>query len=343
MGSSIADYGLGAISICNPDSTIQSKIFMPLTLALIPDAIQRNFGLILFVLIVLAGIAVGVTDMLRFSWKRVWAIGSVCWTEAWRRRIWLIPPLAFLGVVIISQFQRPLDEQDAIRQSTKFCIFATGMVVAVTTIILACTNLPREIENRVIYSLVTKPTTRLEVVLGKVVGFASVSLTTLLIMGLLSYAYLEVRARAMQRHIAQRLETPGAVSAGSLQTLTYYREAGLLGAKKLEVADAVDVYSRVPEHADERRYFFGNGDGSGWVAFEPGASQLIPPGGSTVGENGLVVRAMIGYVRKGKAATTSPADAAPAASAPATTAPTTSLATGPTSKPYYGPFIMSPE
>jgi ABC-type transport system involved in multi-copper enzyme maturation permease subunit len=205
--------------------------------------------------------------------------------------------------------------------------------VAVTTIILACTNLPREIESRVIYSLVTKPTTRLEVVLGKVVGFASVSFTILLIMGVLSYAYLELRSRAMQRHIAQRLETPGAVSAGSVQTLTYYRDAGLLGAKKLEVADAVDVYSRVPEQSDDRRYFYGNGDGSVWVAFEPRKEQLIPPGGSTVGENGLVVRAMIGYVRKGKTPATSPVDAPP----------TTAATTGPTSKPYYGPFIMSPE
>ena len=54
-----------------------------------------------------------------------------------------ITPLAILGVIVVSQLQRPLDEQDAIRQTTKFCLFATGLLVTVATIILACTNLPR--------------------------------------------------------------------------------------------------------------------------------------------------------------------------------------------------------
>src|SRR5206468_6784643 len=130
----------------------------------------------------------------------------VVWLEAWRRRVFLITPLAIVGVIIISQLQRPLDEQDAIRQTTKFCVFATGLLVALSTIILACTNLPREIENRVIYSVVTKPTTRLEIVLGKVVGFARVSLAILLIMGIFSYGYLAVRAWNMQRYIGERLE-----------------------------------------------------------------------------------------------------------------------------------------
>ena len=69
-----------------------------------------------------------------------------------------------------------------------------------------------------------------------------------------------------------------------------------------------EVYSRVPEQTDQRRYFYGGGDGSIMVAFEPETAQLIPPGGSTVGETGLVVRAMIGYVRKGKPPSTSPSD-----------------------------------
>jgi ABC-type transport system involved in multi-copper enzyme maturation permease subunit len=109
-------------------------------------------------------------DFLRFSLKRAWAISGVCFAESIRRRVLLITPLAILGIIIISQLQRPLDEQDAIRTTIKFCIFATALVVTITTVILACTNLPREIENRVIFTVVTKPTTRLEIVVGKVIG-----------------------------------------------------------------------------------------------------------------------------------------------------------------------------
>src|SRR5207237_3798678 len=133
----------------------------------------------LFVLAVAAGVLVGHADLARVSMTRIWAIGGVCFDESVRRRVLWITPLAILGVIVVSQLQRPFDEQDAIRQTTKFCILATGLLVALSTIILACTNLPREIDNRVIYSVVTKPTTRLEIVLGKLWGFAKVSMTTL--------------------------------------------------------------------------------------------------------------------------------------------------------------------
>ena len=301
-------------------------------LALIPYFIQRNLGWWLFGIILVAGIVLGVQDLLRLSGKRIWAIASVCMIEARRRRVFWIVPLAFAGVVIVSQFQRPLDEQDAIRQTTKFCIFATGLVVAVTTIILACTNLPREIENRVIYSVVTKPTTRLEVVLGKVIGFARVSFWILLIMGALSWGYLSLRAWNMQRFIAQRLES-GSVSPTNVATLTYYRDAGLLGAKKLQEPAAIDVYSRVPGEKELRRYFWGSGDGSLGVAYDIDPAQIAGETGEP-GEHGLLVRVALGYEKRAKKEAAKPAQA---------TAPATAPSTGPTSKPYYGPFVMSPE
>src|SRR5688500_13969863 len=209
---------------------------------ILPEFIERNLGWIAFAVIVVVGLVVwGLKDLARFSWKRVWAISGVCFSESVRRRVLWIAPLAILGVIIVSQLQRPFDEQDAIRQTTKICLFATALVVAMTTIILACTNLPREIESRVIYTVVTKPTTRLEIVLGKVVGFARVSLAILLIMGLFSFGYLWLRAWNMQRDIAARLEA-GAVTDAMRPTLVHYRDKGLLTAKTLAPSGEMQVY-----------------------------------------------------------------------------------------------------
>ena len=61
--------------------------------------------------------------------RRVWAISSVCFAESIRRRVLWITPLAIIGVVIVAQLQRPIDEQDAIRQTMKFCLFTTGLLV----------------------------------------------------------------------------------------------------------------------------------------------------------------------------------------------------------------------
>jgi ABC-type transport system involved in multi-copper enzyme maturation permease subunit len=229
-----------------------------LQLAAISDYVPTQ-ALIAGIIIVVGTLVYGLADVLRFSWKRVWAIGSVCFDESIRRRVLWIIPIAIFGVIVVSQLQKPLDEQDAIRQTTKFCLFATGMLVVMSVMILACTNLPREIENRVIYTIVTKPTTRLEIVLGKIVGFARVSGAILLIMGLFSYGYLSLRAWSLRRDISERLEI-GRVDPLSRPALEHYREFGLLTSKRMEMPAMYQIYSRVPVETDTKRYIFGGSD-----------------------------------------------------------------------------------
>ena len=197
------------------------------------------------VLIVVAGLAVGWRDVARLSGRRIWAISSVSFAESVRRKVLWIAPLAILGIIAITQLQHPVDERDAIRQTIKVCLFATGLVVVISAIILASTNLPKDIDSRVIYTIVTKPTTRLEVVLGKVVGFARVSALILLIMGLFTYGYLRVRAWNLRAEVRERLETTpeGAPNRASLE---YYARAGLLETKAVERPDDLQIYGRPP-------------------------------------------------------------------------------------------------
>src|SRR5207249_1362485 len=145
-------------------------------------------------------------------------------------------------------------------------------------------------------TVVTKPTTRLEIVLGKVAGFARVSFLILLIMGVFTWGYLSVRGWRMRRDIAARLEA-GAVTSSSADTLRHYRDAGLLSAKTLEVPDALEVFAREPAGSGSRRYMFG-GEGSFIVPFDITPEMITPPGGEP-GEGGLAVIARVGYVRKG--------------------------------------------
>src|SRR5207302_1970479 len=155
---------------------------------------------------------------------------SVNFAESIRRRVLLITPLAIVGMIAVAQLQRPVDEADAVRQTIKFCLFATGLVVSIVTIILASTNLPREIENRVIYTVVTKPTTRLEIILGKIVGFARVSAAILLIMGLFTWGYAHLRASQLLGHARARLEVISAADPAR-PALEHYVQAGLLESK----------------------------------------------------------------------------------------------------------------
>ncbi|CAN5538826.1 hypothetical protein BH09PLA1_BH09PLA1_20190 [soil metagenome] len=239
--------------------------------------------------IVVVGLFIyGIKDVARFSLKRVWAISSVNFAESIRRRMLWITPLAILGVIIVSQLQHPVDEQDAIRQTTKFCLFASGLLVTVTAIILACTNLPREIESRVIYTVVTKPTTRLEIVVGKIVGFARVSATILIIMGVFTFGYLKIREHYLRSYINQRLET-NAFDQLSRPTLEHYKEAGLLTARIYESPDDLQVYSRPPDPSDDRRFMFGAAEGQFVVPF------FVPEAWRTEDPPALALEIAIGH------------------------------------------------
>lgn len=229
-------------------------------------AFADYLGWILLAAAVLAGLVVGHADVIRFRLRRVWAISSVCFTEAMRRRVWLVTPLAIAGVLVVSQLQQAADDQDAIRQTIRFCLFTSGLVVCVIALILASTNLPREIESRVIYTIVTKPTTRLEIVLGKIVGFARVSALVLLIMGVFTYGYLELRNHRRVQNVMAALALEPADSVVR-PTLAHYAASGFLETKSLEFPVDLHVYSRPPSNGvrwmrgGEPHYFI--------VPFEP--------------------------------------------------------------------------
>jgi hypothetical protein len=248
-------------------------------------------------LVVFLGLVVyGFRDLLRFSIKRAWAISSVCFDESIRRRVLWITPLAILGVILVSQFQRPTDEQDVIRQTIKFSLFAAGLLVTITGVILACTNLPKEIETRVIYTIVTKPITRLEIVAGKVIGFAKVSLAILLIMGIFTLGYLHLRAWRLTREISQRLDA-GAIDPISRPTYEYWAQQGLLSTRTFGESGDFQIFAREPSANDTKRWFFGSGENDFVVPFYVTPEDLIPAGisGAKPGDAGLLIRVQLGY------------------------------------------------
>jgi ABC-type transport system involved in multi-copper enzyme maturation permease subunit len=200
--------------------------------------------------IITVGIFVyGWNDVVRTHWQRVWAISGVCVTESLRRKVLWLTPLAMIGIVVVCQFQVAASPQDVIQQTTKFCLFASAMLVTVTAIILACTNLPREIETRIIFTIVTKPTTRLEIVLGKVLGYARVSALIIIIMGVFTLAYLQIRARPMIADLKSQMQTLPANSPIRASD-EYYVNSGLLGTRSLVWGSDVEVYA-APPNGDE--------------------------------------------------------------------------------------------
>jgi ABC-type transport system involved in multi-copper enzyme maturation permease subunit len=276
---------------CIPHFSFRIRLIMLSELQL-PAFLGNHLVWLVALAVVAVGlIGIGRGDVARLSWRRIWAISSVCFAESIRRRVLWITPLTIVGVVIAVQLLQPFDEQDAVRQTVKYSLFATGTLVVMVTIILACTSLPKEIDNRVIYTVVTKPTTRLEIVLGKIVGFARVSATILLIMGVFTLIYAQVRAGSLRANAASRLEslTPGDPARPSLE---HYVQYGLLQSKTYARPDEFGTFGRPPRPDDTIRWAMGNDDQSAIVGFDL-PPEMFPPGGTEEENGGLVVLARI--------------------------------------------------
>jgi hypothetical protein len=209
------------------------------------DYFIHNAGYVFAAAIVIAGLVYGLKDIARLSPTRIGAISGVSFNESIRRRVLWVTPVAIIGILAVAQFLDPTDPQDALRQTTKVCLFATGLVVVVTAIILACTNLPKEIESRVIYTIVTKPTTRLEIVLGKIAGFAAVSGVILLIMGAFTLSYLKLREWRTRAWLREQLAADH-VDVQNRSTFQLYADKGLLVTKSMATAESATVAARPP-------------------------------------------------------------------------------------------------
>jgi ABC-type transport system involved in multi-copper enzyme maturation permease subunit len=258
----------------------------------------QSMGLYAAIAIVVLGLLVyGLRDLLRVSLIRIWAIGSVVFRDSIRKRILWLAPLGMLGVVAVSQFGRSIDEQDAIRQTVKFCLFASGLLVVLASIVLSCTSLPKDIESKVVFTIVTKPISRLEIVLGKMVGLARVTGTLLVIMGLFSYAYLSYRAFTLERAITQQLENP-TLDRFTKQWLEHYRDAGLLETRFVRSPDLVQVLARIDD------------SGLRWMStqqqigldFDVPSERFIPPGipDAEPGAGGLVMTLDLRWEQTGR-------------------------------------------
>lgn len=240
------------------------------------DWLLAHFGMIAVVAIVVAFLAVGIPDLLRLSWRRLWAISSVSFRESVRRRVLWVTPLAMLGIIAVTQLAHPVDEQDAIRQTTKYALFASGIVVVVATLILACTSLPKEIDNRVIYTIVTKPATRLEIVLGKTIGFARTSALILLVMGAFSYLYLWASASQLRSSIGTRLQSMPA-SDPSRDTLQHYADEGLLQSRTYDRPVELQMYAFAPKPGDKYAWLVGSSEQSAQYTYTLAPEDLDNP------------------------------------------------------------------
>lgn len=140
------------------------------------------------------------------------AIAAITWREALRRR-WMTALLGvsvvILGAANFFTAVQPGEEQRFLRD------FGVGFIILITllmTIFLGVSLVPPDIERRTIFTILSKPVSRLEFILGKFSGLAltlGLNLLVLTVVFLLSYTFNKVSHETWEGALKVESQHPG--------------------------------------------------------------------------------------------------------------------------------------
>lgn len=129
----------------------------------------------------------------RYSLKRIWTIASATVTQLVRMRIMIF--LVVLSVIVVAAgFVFPVFSPEQQLKMLKYVSFgALQFFSLVLAIVATALLLPKDVEDRTLYTILSKPVPRVEYLIGKLLGVLLLIGGGLLIMDLILCGVLQVR------------------------------------------------------------------------------------------------------------------------------------------------------
>ena len=119
------------------------------------------------------------------------AIASMTLKDALRKRV-MFTILFFLVFMVSVVFLPVVRTEDRIRQLTTLCFGGIGFFGMIVAIFLSAPNLPDDIKSKTIFTVLTKPARRWQILAGKIMGLAYVLAFMLFVMGFSTFIYLNI-------------------------------------------------------------------------------------------------------------------------------------------------------
>jgi hypothetical protein len=159
-----------------------------------------------------------VQSLSRVRFRRIWALTKLGFKEAVRSRVfWVF--LVFLIVFLFpAKWFFPIKPEDELRSTVAISSLAMNMLLLFTAALLAAFSIPNDIKNQNIYTVVTKPVERFEIVLGRFVGYTFLMTMALLGMTVISYVLIAaagVDPKAREETYKARVPVRGDLSFAS--------------------------------------------------------------------------------------------------------------------------------
>jgi hypothetical protein len=159
-----------------------------------------------------------VQSLSRVRFRRIWALTKLGFKEAVRSRVFWVFLIFLIVFLFPAKWFFPIKPEDELRSTVAISSLAMNVLLLFTAALLAAFSIPNDIKNQNIYTVVTKPVERFEIVLGRFVGYTFLMTLALLGMTVISYVLIAaagVDPKAREETYKARVPVRGDLSFAS--------------------------------------------------------------------------------------------------------------------------------
>ena len=138
-----------------------------------------------------------------FSFRRIWALAVNTLTELVRLKIFYFLLLFALLLIGSSAFLVQLSFQDQFQMLKDVSLGAMSIFTSLLAILATAGLLPKDIEDRTLYTILAKPVSRLEYLMGKLIGVVLLLFISMVFMGAMFAIVLFWRVHIVTGEIMQ--------------------------------------------------------------------------------------------------------------------------------------------
>ncbi len=154
----------------------------------------------------------------RVRFRRIWALTKLGFKESVRSRVFWVFLVFLLVFLFPAKWFFPIKPEDELRSTVAISSLAMNVLLLFTAALLAAFSIPNDIKNQNIYTVVTKPVERFEIVLGRFFGYTF--LMTLALGGMTVISYVLIAAagvdpKAQEETYKARVPVRGKLSFAS--------------------------------------------------------------------------------------------------------------------------------
>jgi hypothetical protein len=184
----VARFGQEIVEQRSAAIAAEAQVYIPPKVSLRPQPLLLALG----GMFALLGLSQPfVRDILKLRFRRIYAIAKLSVKEAIRNRLFVVF-LIFMGIFLfpVKWFLPNNKPEDEIRLTLDVTAFASTLLLLVPAVIISSFRIPDDIKQQTIYTIVTKPVERFEIVLGRFLGFGALVSIALGLMTLLGWVYI---------------------------------------------------------------------------------------------------------------------------------------------------------